>query len=329
MKIDAVIAWVDGADPAHRLKRTPFIAADTTSLKEAKSDVRFEGDKEILYCLRSICNHAPWINRIWVITDNQKLPVFQPLAAFKKISIVDHKDIFRGHEDLLPTFNSLSIETMMWRIPSLAEHFIYFNDDMGMCGSTSQSDFVRGGKTVARGRWSSYPADQAGLWQANQVVAAEMVGFSRAEVFIDAHVPKILSRRVFEELFDQHKEHFIKNASYRFRSPEQFLPAGLHEHYSLRTGRAEARSDRDWVHFTIKNCRKDPIEVVNPKLEELASRTRKLYCINDYRTLKARFSATEFFLNKAVGPRHLFETAAILAKRLGSILTKGNTTTSA
>lgn len=319
MKIDAVIAWVDGASPAHRLKRAPFIENDTTSLKEAKSDVRFEGDNEILFCLRSICNHAPWINRIWVITDNQKPPINGSLGALKKISVVDHKAIYRGYEHLLPTFNSLSIETMMWRIPGLADHFIYFNDDMGLCGKVSPSDFVDQGKTIARGKWTSYPADQAGLWQANQVVSAEMIGFTRSRLFSDAHVPKIMSRHVFEELFKLHEAAFIKNASYRFRSPEQFLPAGLHEHYAHKTGSAVQKVERDWVHFTIRNCRKDPIEVVHPKLEELVSGNRKLYCINDYQTLKARFASTEFYLGRASGPPQIFEKEASFAQRWRSM----------
>ena len=34
-------------------------------------------------------------------------------AELDNIRIVDHREIFRGYEQLLPTFNSLAIETML------------------------------------------------------------------------------------------------------------------------------------------------------------------------------------------------------------------------
>ena len=38
-------------------------------------------------------------------------------------------------------FNSRSIETKIHHIPGLAEHFIYFNDDMILLRKVSKSDF--------------------------------------------------------------------------------------------------------------------------------------------------------------------------------------------
>jgi len=41
-----------------------------------------------------------------------------------------------------PHFNSISIETLVYQIPDLAEHFIYFNDDFFLIKETKQSDFL-------------------------------------------------------------------------------------------------------------------------------------------------------------------------------------------
>ena len=41
----------------------------------------------------------------------------------------NHKEIFKGYENYLPTFNIRTIETAFHRIRNLSEHFIYFNDD--------------------------------------------------------------------------------------------------------------------------------------------------------------------------------------------------------
>ncbi len=45
-----------------------------------------------------------------------------------RINLVDHRDILPA--EALPTFNSHAIETSLHRIEGLAEHFVYFNDDV-------------------------------------------------------------------------------------------------------------------------------------------------------------------------------------------------------
>jgi hypothetical protein len=90
---------------------------------------------EIRFCLRSIHNLAPWIRAIWPVTDNQvSAAIDRRRAERDNIRIVDHREIFRGNEQLLPTFNSLAIETMLWLIDGLADCFLYFNDDMMFVG---------------------------------------------------------------------------------------------------------------------------------------------------------------------------------------------------
>jgi hypothetical protein len=53
---------------------------------------------------------------------------------------VTHQQIFRWPEHL-PTFNSTSIESHLHRIPGLAEHFIYANDDMFLGAPVAPEDF--------------------------------------------------------------------------------------------------------------------------------------------------------------------------------------------
>ena len=43
--------------------------------------------------------------------------------------VVDHREVFAGYEQFLPTFSSRAIESMLWRIPDLSERFLYLNDD--------------------------------------------------------------------------------------------------------------------------------------------------------------------------------------------------------
>ena len=45
------------------------------------------------------------------------------------LKIVDHKEIFRGYEQYLPTFNSSSIHGNDMENRRAVRKFIYFNDD--------------------------------------------------------------------------------------------------------------------------------------------------------------------------------------------------------
>lgn len=57
-----------------------------------------------------------------------------------KINFVSHDDIFPS-KNILPVFNSSSIELNFDRIPGLADKFIYFNDDMLVLKPTNPTRF--------------------------------------------------------------------------------------------------------------------------------------------------------------------------------------------
>ena len=81
---------------------------------------------ELKYSLRSVEKFAPWINHIYIITDNQ-VPAWLNTDN-PKITIIDHTEIMP--KDALPVFNSLSIECSLDKIKNLSEYFLYANDDM-------------------------------------------------------------------------------------------------------------------------------------------------------------------------------------------------------
>ena len=152
-RIDAVITWVDGDDPQHRAKRLRY-QPHAPRNANATNPHRWACNDELGYCLRSIANHAPWIGRIWIITDAQNPDLSRlPADLLSRIAIVDHLTLFEGHESALPTFNSLAIETLLWRIPGLAERFVYFNDDVFLTGPLSPDDVFSGDVPVLRGGW--------------------------------------------------------------------------------------------------------------------------------------------------------------------------------
>lgn len=126
-KIDLVYLWVDGDDPAIKEKRLFFEKEYGKNINpQAVKKCRFRNNEELRYSLRSVEKYAPWVNKIFIVTDNQKPEWLN--TEHPKIKIVDHKEIMPP--EALPTFNPSAIETCLHKIPNLSEYFIYANDDM-------------------------------------------------------------------------------------------------------------------------------------------------------------------------------------------------------
>lgn len=134
--IDLVYLWVNGNDPKWRAKKEK-VTGVRDDLRDENCEGRYADNNELMYSLRSVEKYAPWINKIFIVTDEQTptwLDVSNP-----KIKIVDHREILS--QNALPTFNSTIIEHAIHRIPGLSEHFLYANDDMFINNFVRPEDF--------------------------------------------------------------------------------------------------------------------------------------------------------------------------------------------
>lgn len=258
--IDAVVAWVDGNDPRHQAKLGHHLAA-IGHRPPAAHPTRFRSVGEIDFCIASILRFAPFVRRIHIVTDEQVPPVFEAARAWdpalrEKLVLVDHRDVFAGFEDCLPTFNARSIESVLWRIPGLAEQFVYFNDDMLLIRDIEPGDWFRDDQPVLYGRYLTpvdrewgqrakralrwlfnQPKPPSPLHQRSQSVAAARVGFHR-QYYSVHHCPHPLRRSTFARYFSEHPEALRENISHRLRSAAQFGPVALANHLEIQAGDA-------------------------------------------------------------------------------------------
>jgi Stealth protein CR2, conserved region 2/Stealth protein CR1, conserved region 1 len=329
--VDVVIAWVDGRDPRHRAKRIRYLAdpgVDAKPERAANNERRFSDNDEIRFCLRSIHNYAPWVRTIWLVTDNQvPSAIDRHRAERDNIRIVDHREIFRGYEQLLPTFNSLAIETMLWRIDGLADRFLYFNDDMMLVGPVEPTDFFsNGGKVNLRGRWSNWkdelPQQATSLHGRNKLLGAEMLGYTSEHFFSSGHVIYPLLRPATEELFEEFKPAFLANAQYRFRDRKQFWPISAHDHLLLKSNRARVVKPDDAAHFSVRYSLTTSPDTLEARLKQLADSTMRMACINHLEAVVDKVPDAMQYLSEATGPAAPFEKpfrgtyASRLRKRL-------------
>jgi hypothetical protein len=313
--IDVVVAWVDGRDTQHRAKRERYLAdpgGDAKPKRAAHIEQRFSDNDEIRFCLRSIHNYAPWIRTIWLVTDDQvPAAINRRRAKRENIRLVDHREIFRGYEQLLPTFNSLAIETMLWRIEGLADRFLYFNDDVMLVGPVEPTDFFSNeGKVRLRGRWSNWKdrADKRNSFHgSNKLLGAEMMGYSAELFFSSGHVIHPLLRPAMEELFEEFKPAFLTNAEYRFRNHQQFWPISAHDHLLIKSDRARAVESQDSAHLSKRYCQTADADALEARLKQLVEGTIRMACINELEAVVAKVPDAMRYLSEATGPAAPFE----------------------
>lgn len=140
MEIDFVITWVNMDDPEWQKEFAKY-SGKTVTEKNSVTDARFRDYGFLKYWFRGVEKFAPWVRKIHFITSGQKPDWLD--AENPKINLVSHKDYIP--QQFLPTYNSVVIERYIHKIPGLADHFVYFNDDFYIINSITPERFFRNG----------------------------------------------------------------------------------------------------------------------------------------------------------------------------------------
>ncbi len=85
--IDIVVPWVNGADPVLNKKRDQYRPSYGGN---QKGSARYRDWGIFKYFFRAIEANAPWVHKVYLVTDNQ-LPDFINTNC-DKLVIVDHKE---------------------------------------------------------------------------------------------------------------------------------------------------------------------------------------------------------------------------------------------
>jgi Stealth protein CR2, conserved region 2/Stealth protein CR1, conserved region 1 len=315
-QIDAVITWVDGEDPTHKARRLRYLLPAEDSLHEnGINPHRWACGDELSYCLRSIENHAPWIGTIHIVTDAQTPDLSHLSTSLRaKIRIIDHRDIFKGYEHALPTFNSLAIESMLWRIEGLSERFIYFNDDVFLTAPLRVSDVFDGDKPVLRGKWVDLGAlgasrddlsDPSKFHDFMQRNAALLLGYEAHHVFACAHVVFPMRRTVLADMYARFKSHFEANIAHRFRDISQFHPQSLHNGACLHSGSCVIATAADHLHLRTNVLDDYSPEQVRDHLRQALTADIKFLCVNDLRQIEAAIPDVRDWIETAIASRRV------------------------
>lgn len=258
--IDAVVTWVDGGDPVWKAKKNAWLnGTPLSSFDDIAGDTRYASVGEVRYCVSSLLRFAPFLRKIFIVTPAQDplldefLDVHFPERT-TSVEVVDQDVLFGDCPGCLPVFNSLSVETMIWKIPDLSEHFIYLNDDFLVLRPLERSDlFTEDGRAVVYA--DTLPCVVPKIWKAIKpsskghkrfglkdamVNAADALGGRRTFLYF-GHTPVSMIRSLMEGFEASHPGVLQHNADHRFRDPSQFHPQELCALLARDAGKLEQR----------------------------------------------------------------------------------------
>ena len=243
-KIDAVITWVDGSEPNYQRKLKEHLSNNDTIKRQ------YLQANEINLCVASIVKYAPFIRKIFIVTDKQSpnLDSVKHIVSKEKIEIVDHEEIFRDNIEFLPTFNIRSIDALLFRIKDLSEKFIYFNDDMFLVKKTNPEDWFVGDKAVLTGNWvKTYNKKPIKIisqkiksffnmrpsFNASQSKAANIAGFN-SKYFKSYHCGRPQIKSVIKDFYNKNPEKLVDQIKHKFRDDRQYMPYSLCWHLLIK-----------------------------------------------------------------------------------------------
>lgn len=248
MDIDAVYTWVNHTDPQwQEMHRRASISRVKNKREHAGVDsvARYTSRNEIFYSIQSLRKYAPWIRKIYVLSNCQPLDWMQDIP---NLVFVKHEDVFPDTR-VLPTFNSRAIETVLHKIDGLSEWFLYCNDDFFLCNDVKPSDFFQENNGVyyfpthndipdETPSMDRRPAENREI--NDSLLLRKSFGYHPKKKL--HHAPFPLRRSFLTEIEERYNESVRQTRAHSFRDARDIgMSTTLHAYYAECTGRGRAK----------------------------------------------------------------------------------------
>lgn len=296
--MDFVILCVNDKDLRWRDDYEHYSLLDTGEKREC----RFRDWENLHYWFRGVEKFAPWVDRVFLILATPaQLPEWLN-TAHPKLRIVYHEEYIP--KDILPTFNSNTIEMFLPFLPDLSEQFVLFNDDFFLIDKISPERFFQKGLPVDICAMNAY---HGGGVSSNNMCNIEVLnrnfdkkkslrtyfyqwfsprngvhlirtlllaGWPQFVGFYDHHFPQPFLKSLLKEVWEK-ESRSIRQSITRFRAKNN-LTQYLFRYWQLATGT-----------FTCRNIGSDSIyfEATDDTLYAIAQtilkQKKKIVVIND------------------------------------------------
>ncbi|MCH4102292.1 stealth conserved region 3 domain-containing protein [Pediococcus acidilactici] len=299
-KIDFVVTWVDSNDKKWASKKKSYQKIDKN--QKINTDSRYRDYDTLRFWFRAVEKYASWVNKIFLITDNQK-PSWLNLEN-PKLQLVNHSDYI--DPEYLPTFNSNVIELTISNIRELSENFVLFNDDTFLNDYVTPDYFFKRG--VPRDLYAESPIISTKGSVAHAMVNdMEIINesFNKLEFYKrnwnkvfnlknkakllrtvallpnknfsgmwNSHLPVSYNKKTFESVWNKYGDELRKTLKNKFRTPYDYNQWVM-RYWQLASGNYEVRDAKSGIVFDLGNT--DGTVIKN----EIKNRKHKMICLND------------------------------------------------
>lgn len=219
MEIDFVVLWVDGSQKEWIEEFNRYLPLYSSKRINVGVE-RYRDNGFLKYWFRGVEKFAPWVRKVHLVTANQRPEWINPSCP--KLNLVNHGDYIR--EEFLPLFNSSAIEIGIHKIPGLAEHFVYFNDDFFLIDKINPDFyFSKDGLPKDSAILDNIPNDTWGHCLMNNEIELERIidknnlyQKNKAKFF-----SPVYKRRIFQNIFRVKRLHNCYLAYNHFSQPYQ------------------------------------------------------------------------------------------------------------
>lgn len=278
-EIDMVFSWVDGSSEEYQRARAERMRSYVVGEGD-DSPARYRQIDELKYALRSVHLFAPWVRHIYIATDSDR-PYW--LAEHPQVSIVRSEEFF-ADTSVLPTHNSQAVESQLHRIPGLADHFLYSNDDMFFGRPASPAlffspggvtKFVQAATRIGLGENAEWRSGFENSARVNRRLLRER--FGRVITRHLEHCAAPFSTRVSFDLEREFADDFARTAASRFRSATDIsVTNSLYHYYALLKGHAveQTQARVQYIETTLARAEGQMARLLH-------RRDQDMFCLND------------------------------------------------
>lgn len=173
-----------------------------------------------------IKTHMPWVHKIYILLAQETQ--YQDWMCLEDVEVVFHKEFIPY--PYCPAFSAYTIEMFLHNIKGLAEHFIYFNDDMFPIHGMSRTDFFVGEGLYAKAIYNIHLQEYYGqsknsYWDVlynDWILASRHFKFNSLRAYIDYdHGPHPMIKSIIKKAASDYRQE-IEESITTFRSRGNF-----------------------------------------------------------------------------------------------------------
>ena len=298
-QIDIVIPFYNDSDKEWSKVLYEYLEKEGSSDRQVTGEERYRDWENFKYWFRAVEENCKWVNKVFLIVASEsQIPDWLDINN-PKLRIVLHREYIP--EELLPTFNVMTIEDFICNIKDLSDNYVYCNDDYFFLNPTYEDMFFRNNypvykdtKTVIK-KIDASGEDGTFYQTLNNGMDLQLkICGDRASWYALDHLPVAHKKDFEKEIVDKYYEYFINaNNKSRFRHRDNCsnhvfvcLYKDLKEYYIwdnyANSCYVSVRSDTDFNNFKDKQMvcfndtqllsKEDFINVKNKMIDFLESK---------------------------------------------------------